>query len=466
MTEFRENIGRKRRATDLLNDDEDAKKLQNNSTENYLASEEEIKKRRIVRVIRNSDSNPDNTKKGKFNIIGGGLLLAAESNLKENQLINEKGKQVNTENKAEQNIKVENVISLKSSVTSDDNKKIENSHNQAVINKEEKRDTLKIENNSMTNSNINVNVNLETKKIKFGNEISTTPNVACPLNITFNNSSNFNPTNFTNPFIKSNTPPNYQLTLQNTELNTKINKNPFGTVGTNPFTNSINQNPLGTVGTNAYTNSINQNPFIKTSNTSSLDPSAKPKFNFNLNTVQDNPNWDSDDDQEEGGAENNPEEEIKIENKISLRPEITVPKSNSRKAIKMNIEDLSVYSYEDKKYFSKGKGEISLELTKSDKENVLALCIFRNSSFMSLFCSNILKGVTICESVTKKFKYFALIQKMVNRDESTGKNIVKSVKLAFFNEKDSILFKEKFKVLLEVLEKNDLSLLREESTEK
>jgi len=82
-----------------------------------------------------------------------------------------------------------------------------------------------------------------------------------------------------------------------------------------------------------------------------------------------------------------------------------------------------------------------------------------------LFKANVVKNATTAEVVMKNYKHFGIVQKLVSRDNSTGKNEVKAVKLNFKNEADSLIFKDRIKLTMEILEKNDLALLEENNTQ-
>lgn len=388
MSELSEVERKKRVRTEMMKDEPEEK-----TPENYKASEEEIKNRRFVRVIRSSESKSENQQKGKFQFLSGIPTT--------NTTDTEKQK----EDKTESTNKKESV-------------------NENEIKKGKSDETAKDNPDLPT-------FNFQNKKMNFGQ----------------------------NPFSQLT-----KINVNQAEKKPFEFVNPFGHVGKNPF-----------AADNKKTFDINSNPFLKSQNSSTNPPqqssanlnffTKKPTFVFNLNAKEVTPKLKSDDEDETEGdnIENNPEEEVKIEGKNINRPEVVVPQSTNPKAIKIALEDLSVYNFDEKKYNSKGKGDLSIELIKTDKDNIMAVCVYRNSTFAALFKANIIKNVTNCESVMKNYKYYALLKKVISINESTKKNEVKTVKLQFISEKDSQNFMDKFKLSQQILEKNDLSLLTQTS---
>lgn len=304
------------------------------------------------------------------------------------------------------------------------------------------------------------------------------------------------PTLNLNPFLKSAVQIQETKDLKSTSSSTN-NFNPFLATKNlssanseastfNPFapktisSNSTNFQSSSLIKTNAFSSfnsNTNSNPFQTLSSNQSSNQAfgsftnAKPMFNFNLNQAKENPNWNSDD-EEEGGVEN-PEEEIQIEgknNSSSNTEHLIKFNPNLVKLLKLSLDDLMVYDFCEKKYKSKGKGDFSIELIKSEnKDNntcsILAVCMYRNSTFMTLFSASIFKGVTNFQAGSKNFKNFVVIQKLLGKNESTGKNENKSAKLVFINENDSKLFAEKFDEAVKVLEKNDFSIFPKNENE-
>lgn len=80
MSDFTDRFPRKRKANELDLEDKLPNKLNscNDNPENFRASEEELKKRRIVRVIRDNDQSKEEAPRGKFIFSGTNSLNTNE----------------------------------------------------------------------------------------------------------------------------------------------------------------------------------------------------------------------------------------------------------------------------------------------------------------------------------------------------------------------------------------------------
>lgn len=467
-------IGRKRKAEYALRDedDDDASKNEQKPPESYIASEEELKKRRIVKVVRGSaQGESESGPKGRFSFLNPATtatvnqsqeLKSSESNAvensnkkitittirlnsskpesepkSENNILSQKEKEnaqeANNDTKKEE-IKEEKSVSVNTSNLLKDNepKKTlpaseKKSSEEEKINKEKKPE------DATTSTNLNIE-----KKFNFsdrGSISSVSPAPGIQENKT-NKPFPFGNVSATTSFSSSNI----------------LNSNPFTAVPKNPFINT------GSI--------IDRNPFAPTFKGNSFAQSGissgvfKSNFNFNLATAPSNPNWNSD--EEDNGEDINPEEEVKIsgdkKDSTSLKPVETFTNPNLVKFTKIQLEELFEYNFDQKKYLSKGKGDLSIELTRTNNDQVAGVVVYRNNALKILFQSNIMKNVTNIVASNKNFKHIISIQKMFNINTSTNKPEPNAAKLVFQSENDFELFKEKFGKVLEILEKNDLSV--------
>jgi hypothetical protein len=403
------NFRRKRKANEM---DE-----QNFSANSWMASEEEMKARRIVKVIRNE--------KGE----------ALTNDKTPNQ----------SEEKSLQNLEKRDDLSII--------KQNLDSFNKHQNTKEESKPKISVVNqNNSTEKNENKIQNVKKNQL----EEKEDEGKITTLGKKFNNSQN--------PFENN---PEKMLTFSSVTKSSNTNPNPFTKKDNsnkdkpdeikNPFlpTNKQDTSTISNSFTNPFTNKTFTNPYSNT--TSFLN--TKPTFNFNLNQASSNPNWE---DEEEDDKDNNinPEEEVGIKGESSS-PVIEISNPNQLKHIKMSLDDLSIYNFEEKKYKSKGKGELSIDLIRTDKDIVLGYLVYRNSALLSLFNAQIVKSVSTFETSAKNFRYFGVVQKLMGINETTNKSEIKAVRLSFINQKDSENFKEKFDETLKVLVKNDLSLFPE-----
>lgn len=394
MNNIGNSMGKKRKANEMLKEHEE---LENKARESYLASNESMQKRRIVRVVREdgvkgSETNETKTEEerhGKFQFLS-----------KEKNVAN-----VTTESEKKPAEVVNSDTKTKSKVPESESKKDEEA----------------------------VKDSTGSKKMNFGD----------------------------NPWSNETFKPRFSNNSNNL---INLNNKPPADLNRNPFLSGVSNS-----------NTITTNPFLKNqtnlksfSNISSTNKTAssflqtKSTFNFNLNQGQTNPNWNSEEEEEEG-EEINPETEIQIEAKNMNRPEVVIPKTTNPKVTKISLEDLSVYDFGGKKYNSKGKGDLSIELVKTENENnasIIAFLIYRNTALSTLFKANIVKQST-CEKVSRNFKNFAVLNKLVYKSEVNDKSEIKSVKLRFSNEQTMEDLVKKFNFTKDIIEKNDLTLLED-----
>ena len=366
MNDFTENNhARKRKAYELDQEEKQMTKNTNEDPENYKASEEEMKKRRIVRVVRNTDQPKEEAPRGKFIFNAPNKTNVPETSteeVKNTQVVEKKievSEQINESSSVmnsaksysgsktiiEGGVKVVK-ISLKSPAKQID--QIENVV-QSSIKEVEKKEVTE------TKSEITGIFNPTGKKFNNGvnpfQSLSSTTNTS--ITSSWDNLANptVSSTNTLNNPIQVNSNPFLSNTLGSSNSNTTTGQ------GFNPFlpkpTPTINSNTFGGASSNPFQSLQQGTPFTN-------NPLAgKPMFNFNLNQAKENPNWNSD--EEEGGDEN-PEEEIKIEAKeAESAGKTNLPKSSAVKVVKIGLDDMSVYDFAEKKYKSKGKGEFSIE---------------------------------------------------------------------------------------------------------
>lgn len=509
-------IGRKRKADFALRneDDDDSSSKQQKAPESYLATEEELRKRRIVKVVRSGSTvEADTAPRGRFTFMNSNILSV-------NQSSQEKKQEERTVPNSNKKITVTtSTIRLNKPVTDtpvkiekNEEKEADVKENKSEIKKEKEdgkeemksyKDQIKLEaTSSELKSDINQRNSTDNEKEDFtshpdaenvaSTSITVNKQEVSVKNQSTNSDNNEKKLNFSDrqtitsinsipstisiqPVISSSNDTNKLVSkafpFQNTSAssgfssNCILNTNPFSKQNTSTTTTNI-FNKEGN--TTTSTNNINRNPFAAFSSANTTNPFAssgyssttssfKPSFNFNLANAPSNPNWNSDD--EDDGEDINPEEEIKISGKDSTHSKLVENLNpNLIKFVKIQLNDLSEYNFVDKKYQSKGKGDIAIELTRTDKDKVVAICVYRNNALKILFQGNIIYKVTSLTLNNKNFKHIIVVQKLFAMNESTNKPEGKSVKLEFQSENDFNQFNEKFEKAIEIVDNNDISV--------
>jgi hypothetical protein len=145
----------------------------------------------------------------------------------------------------------------------------------------------------------------------------------------------------------------------------------------NPFENtfkSSNQSLFGNLGANSNLN--NASPFITSGNM---------KFNFNVNK---NESIQKESDQESGGEEEDNQEEEKKDNEVIIEAR----ESNFDKVFKGKVDRM--YQLKNNKFCNRVDGDISIEVSKTDKSK--AYIVLRNPNGMILQKFNIRKDTETC----------------------------------------------------------------------
>lgn len=115
--------------------------------------------------------------------------------------------------------------------------------------------------------------------------------------------------------------------------------------------------------------------------------------------------------------------------------------------MKIPCAEFFIYDFQAKKYNSIGKGDFSIEFSKTDEEHESPLLIFRNAVLKILFQGIYKPGLTKLETVNKNFKTVSVIQKTIVINENTKKIEFKSVKILHSNDSESKSLIEKFAIL-------------------
>ncbi len=123
--------------------------------------------------------------------------------------------------------------------------------------------------------------------------------------------------------------------------------------------------------------------------------------------------------------------------------------------LKIPCSEFFTYDFANKKYISIGKGDFSIEFSKTDEKKENPLLIFRNSVLKILFQGIFKAGVTKLETVNKNFKTISVIQKALLINEQTKKLEFKSVKIFHVNDSESKQLIESFANLERDAEKSN-----------
>lgn len=105
--------------------------------------------------------------------------------------------------------------------------------------------------------------------------------------------------------------------------------------------------------------------------------------------------------------------------------------------MKIPCAEFFIYDFQIKKYNSIGKGDFSVEFSKTDEKKESPLLIFRNAVLKILFQGLFKPGLTKLETVNKNFKTVSVIQKALVINENTKKFEFKSVKILHSNDLES-----------------------------
>jgi len=442
MSDFVESVGKKRKADFALLDQEQ-RDTSRRRPESFYASEEELKKRRIVKVIRpaNTDNNQhEEAPKGRFSFVN-----SADANETNDIKTTDSQKKINVttstirfsqpEKKTENQI-TEKIDPIANNLSERKNQK--SGEEQSIINKEEIKVPASLKDANTSNSNIGQVIAGEQGE------------AAKPVFYTGTFQKKFHYGTSTDNILVNTGNLQNKSTFLNISASSGFNTN---NINLNPFLSRDTANNL-TTSTNPFNTGNLTNRFASSSDNSILG-TFKSTINFNMNNAPANPYWDSDDDDGDGV---NPEEEVKISGHPGSSPQQVQVNPNFVKYLKINVQDLSEYNFESKIYQSKGKGDVSLELTRTANNTISAIFAFRNNALKILFQGNVLANVTNLNLNTKNYKYIIVIQKLYSINESTNKPEAKSVKLEFNSEGDFNTFKEKFKDVGDIIHKNDFSV--------
>lgn len=177
------------------------------------------------------------------------------------------------------------------------------------------------------------------------------------------------------------------------------------------------------------------NPFL-----TAVDNSSMPNWNFNFNVMKNrHPAFEEENENEEDdGAYEDPEieQEIKPTNQTCNLPIVNI-KYESEKYANCNIEQLSLYDFEEKKYKEKGNGSLSLELFRG-KPNKGVIVFRQNHGLPILFQGNVIPDITTIEKSKKSNSLIALINKVVTPEGKQKVNAIK-IKFASFVNQDSFI---------------------------
>ena len=265
-----------------------------------------------------------------------------------------------------------------------------------------------------------------------------------------------------NPFIREES--NIQKTLfkyDNKDTNLINTKNPSNNSFNHPaFSNAA---PLSNPFTNPFLNK--QNPFIsQTKNNFNSTSIFKPNtsdfntdktlnlfpfkgvyapINFNMNEAKAIKN-DSDN-EDEIEVRYNPEEEQKIIPKIDTKFKLkSAVDSNTEKLLKMNVEYVSIYNAEEKKYMNKKEGELSIEKEKKEGKVDNFYCVLRNST--SITMNALIKNFTTLKIINVKDAY---LHKVIIKIDKEFKP--KIIRIKFKDNETSAKFEEIFNNIIKSL---------------
>lgn len=213
----------------------------------------------------------------------------------------------------------------------------------------------------------------------------------------------------------------------------------------NPFLQSLSTIPDPGAPTNyeSEKNKVN-NPFLTNSN-------RLFNFNFDLTKAPVIAAFEEEDRKEEEDNSNaNPEEEVPILPNGVNEDKSTLPKvkiqSETDKFYTKKIDQFYVYDFDKKKYCSKGKGSISLEIYQNAvTKRITAILVFRNEGGLKiLYQGNILSDVTSIDRSNKPIPVLFVSKVFTVKEE---KLINTALKLKFFEMEHTNEFISKFEEL-------------------
>lgn len=110
---------------------------------------------------------------------------------------------------------------------------------------------------------------------------------------------------------------------------------------------------------------------------------------------------------------------------------------------------IAEYNFNERKYISKGKGCLSIEATKNDKEYYL---VFRNHAMNILFQGRLVPNITTFSSPEKKYSLVITVNKLLMKDDN---NIisVKAIKSKLLSEEDRTALENELNSILQQLPK-------------
>lgn len=213
----------------------------------------------------------------------------------------------------------------------------------------------------------------------------------------------------------------------------------------NPFLQPLSTIPDPGAPTNfeAEKNKSN-NPFLTNGN-------SLFNFNFDFNKAPVIAAFEEEDrKEEEENANVNPEEEVPILPNGVNEDKSTLPKvkiqSETDKFYTKKLEQFYIYDFDKKKYCSKGKGSISLEIYQNSvTKRVTAILVFRNEGGLKiLYQGNILSDVTSIDRSNKPIPVLFVSKVFTMKEE---KLINTALKLKFFEMEHTNEFISKFEEL-------------------
>jgi hypothetical protein len=436
------------------------------------ADDEEMKKRKIVKVKRNSDDP-----RGKFeNVIKLSQDFEKPNDFKKGQV------ELNTIVSAGSE---ESALSEKEKPAA--NKEIQTENSVQIITQTKITTTTIVFNSGSKVNNISNsgNKNEENSQLRSAEKVekvekeSVSPKVIPQMS--FPSLTKTPEENMKNPFKKVQTS---MVTNPFANLNTNNNNNANNTTTNNTNTNKNDnangittnkQQPFPNPFSNLIANSSFANPFNKNTNPNPIPTffpaagTANQSNGFTFGTVNatTNPNWESD---EEDAAAANPEEELRPTEdnsklaqgtleKINKLKKQTAEKENYVKFLKLGLEEFAIYDFDNKNYNKKGKGDLSIELTlNSNKDKMIAALVYRTATCFVLFQATVLKDITTLEVLEKNYQHIGMINKLFIVSNGKGKNA--SVKITFSSESNKQEFEKKWKDLNIMLGRNDLEIFK------
>lgn len=106
--------------------------------------------------------------------------------------------------------------------------------------------------------------------------------------------------------------------------------------------------------------------------------------------------------------------------------------------------EISEYNFTQKQYIHKGKGQLSIEATKNEKEHYI---VFRNHAMNILFQARIVPNITTIYHTSIQLNLILTIDKLLMKDDK-NKIHPKAIKVKLVSEDDKTTFLKDFNVIL------------------